>query len=175
MLVMILVMHRQEEWRSRDLWSCDNLQPVDCIQANKISHGGLWHNDRFSKVLAGIAEGAKIRVQGSSKRVTPRSYGQGSFIMCSHWKRMCRVCFIMCSHWIHTLAVILDMCLMPLAVCALWLFLILTFGASCTDKPLWLDGYLWLDDSLCFTFKLSLNDRLFRVYILVHLYSISLA
>ena len=35
---------------------------------------------------------------------------------------------------------------------------------SCTDKPLWLDGYLWLDDSLCFTFKLSLNDRLFTVY-----------
>ena len=46
---------------------------------------------------------------------------------------------------------------------------------SCTDKPLWLDGYLWLDDSLCFTFKLSLNDGLFRVYILVHSYSISLA
>ena len=30
----------------------------------------------FLKVLAGIAKGAEIRVQGSSKRVTPRSYGQ---------------------------------------------------------------------------------------------------
>ena len=46
---------------------------------------------------------------------------------------------------------------------------------SWTDKPLWLDGYLWLDDSLRFIFKLSLNIELFRVYILVHLYSISLA
>ena len=60
--VMILAMFGQEEWRSRDLWSCDNLWPVDCIQANKISHGGLWCNDRFLKVLAGIAEGAEIRV-----------------------------------------------------------------------------------------------------------------
>ena len=84
--------------------------------------------------------------------------------MCLHWKHGCRVRFIMCSHWIRALAVILDMCLMPLAVCAWWLFVILTFGVSCSDKPLWLDGYLLLDDSLCFTFKLSLNDRLFKVY-----------
>ena len=41
-----------------------------------------------------------------------------------------------------TLVVILDMCLMPLAVCALWLFLILTFGVSRSDKLLWLEGYL---------------------------------
>ena len=101
---------------------------MDCIQANKISHGGLSHYDRFSKVPAGIAKGAEIRVQGSGKRVTLRSYGQRSFIMC--------------SHWICALADILDMCLMPLAVCAWWLFLILTFGVSCSDKPLWLDGYL---------------------------------
>ena len=157
---MILVMFGQKEWRSCDPWSCDNLWPVHCIQANKISHGGLWRYDKFLKVPAGTAKGAKIRVQGSGKRVMARSYGQGSFIMCSHWKRMCRVHFIMCSHWIHALAVILDICLMPLAVCALWLFLILTFGVSCSDKPLWLDKYLWLDDSLCFTFKLSFDDRL---------------
>ena len=100
---------------------------MDCIQANKISHGGLSHYDRFSKVPAGIAKGAEIRVQGSGKRVTLRSYGQRSFIMCSHWKRVCRIRFIMCSHWIRALADILDMCLMPLAVCAWWLFLILTF------------------------------------------------
>ena len=81
----------------------------------------------------------------------------------------------MCSHWIRALVVVLDMCLMPLAVCAWWLFLILTFGVLCSDKPLWLDGYLSLDDSLCFMFKLSLNIGLFRVYILVHPYSISLA
>ena len=96
----------------------------------------------FLKVLAGIAKGAEIRVQGSGKRVTLRSYEQRSFIMCSHWKCVCWVRFIMCSHWIHALAVILDMCLMPLAVCAWWLFLILTFGVLCSDKPLWLDGYL---------------------------------
>ena len=61
---MILVMFRQEEWRSHDHRSCDNLWPVDCIQANKISHGGIWCNDRFLKVLAGVAEGAETRVQG---------------------------------------------------------------------------------------------------------------
>ena len=33
----------------------------------------------------------------------------------------------MCLHWIRYLADILDMCLMPLVVCAWWLFLILTF------------------------------------------------
>ena len=144
---VILATFGQEEWRSRDLWSCDNLQPVDCIQANKISHGGLWRNDRFSKVLAGIAEGAKIRFQGSGKRVTLRKYGQRSFIMC--------------SHWIRTLAVILDMCLMPLAVCAWWLFLILTFvfhvlisPCGLTDTYDWTMAYVshsssaWMTDSL---------------------------
>ena len=55
-----------------------------------------------------MAKGAKIRVQGSSRRVTLRSYEQRSFIMCLHW-----ICY---------LVVILDMCLMPLVVCAWWLF-----------------------------------------------------
>ena len=51
--------------RMKITWSMimwDNLWPVDCIQANKISHGGLWRNDRFSKVPAEIAKGAEIRV-----------------------------------------------------------------------------------------------------------------
>ena len=156
MPVMILAMFGQKEWRSRDLWSCDHLQPVDCIQANKISHGGLWCNDRFSKVPAGIAEGAETRVQGlpawncwvyrgSGMRVMPRSYGQRSFIMCSHWKCVCQVRFIMCSHWICYLAVILDMCLMPLVVCAWWLFLILTFVFHKLISPCGLmDTYDWV-------------------------------
>ena len=67
-----------------------------------------------------------------------------------HWKHRCRVCFIMCLHWICALVVILDMCLMPLAVCALWLFLILTFGVSCSDKPLWLDEYLLYDWTIAY-------------------------
>ena len=89
MPVTILAMFGQKEWRLHDLWSCDNLWPVECIQANKISHEGLWCNDRFSKVPAGIAKGAEIRVQGSGMRVTLRSYGQRSFIMCSHWSVCC--------------------------------------------------------------------------------------
>ena len=112
----------------------------------------------------------------SGMRVTPRSYGQVSFIMCLHWKHVCWVCFIMCSHWIpydslsgcylgHVSDASGGLCLVAVShldICGSW-----------TDKPLWFDGYLWLDDSLCFIFKLSLNNGLFRVYILVHLYSIS--
>ena len=64
--------------------------------------------------------------------------------MCSHWKRVCQVCLIMCLHWIHYLAVILDMWLMPLAVCAWWLFLILTFVFHELISPCGLmDTYDW--------------------------------
>ena len=157
---MILAIFGQEEWRS-----CDNLWPVGCIQANKISHGGLWCNDRFLKVLAGIAEGAKIRVQGSGKRVTPRSYGQGSFIMCSHWKCMCWVRFIMCSHWIHYLAVILDMWLVPLVVCAWWLFLNLTFAFHGLISPCGLmDTYDWTIAYVSYSSWAWITDSLGYIY-----------
>ena len=154
---------------------------IAAFQWYNISIGSLIGHSSYHKQLHGTFHAPGITRQANHwpmyqiRKNLNIGHGQRSFIMCLHWKRVCRVCLIMCSHWIHTLVVILDICLMPLAVCAWWLFLILTFGVSCADKPLWLDEYLWLDDSLYFTFKLSLNDRLFRVYILVHLYSISLA
>ena len=73
----------------------------------------------------------------------------------------------MCSHWKYYLAAILNMCLMPLMVCAWWLFLILLTD-SWTDKPLWLDGHLWLVDKLVFHIKTELEYISLRVYILCH-------
>ena len=50
----------------------------------------------------------------------------------------------MCLHWIRYLAVISDMWLMSLAVCAWWLFLILTFGFHVLMSPCGLmDTYDW--------------------------------
>ena len=86
-------------------------------------------------------------------RVMLGSYEQVSFIRCLHWKHMCWVHFIMCLHWIRYLVVILDMCLMPLAVCAWWLFFILTFVTHCYHLGLGLSGpstyRLWLWYKVC--------------------------
>ena len=168
-------MFGQEEWRSCDLWSCGNLWPVDCIQANKISHGGLWCNDRVSKVLAGIAEGAEIRVQG----FWHESYAKKLWTEKLHHVFALEVHGLGMFHHVFTLDSLSGCYLGHLSDASGGLCMVavsyLDICVSWTDKPLWLDGYLWLDDSLCFIFKLSLNNRLFRVYVLVHLYSISLA
>ena len=59
----------------------------------------------------------------------------------------------MCLHWICYLVVILDMCLMPLVVCAWWLFSYLDICDLWTDKPLWLDGYFQLVDKACVSYS----------------------
>ena len=156
---MILAMFKQKEWRSCDLWSCDNLWPVDCIQANKISHGGLWCNDRFSKVLAGIAKGAKIRVQGFRQE----SYAEELWTEELHHLFTLKACVSSMFHHVFALDSLSGSYLGHVSDAPEGLCLVavsyLDIYVSWTDKPLWLDGYLWLNDSLCFTFKLSLNDK----------------
>ena len=69
------------------------------------------------------------------------------------------------DHWyvIYDSFLIPDMCcLCCMAVCACRLFLssYLVFHlVYYTDKPLWLDGYLWLDDKVCVSYWSSVWTR----------------
>ena len=96
---------------------------------------------------------------------------------------MCCGCYLVvvigplvCYLWLFLISDMCCLCCMAVCACRLFLSSYLVFRLVYdTDKPLWLDGYLWLDDKACVSCLSTVWICFPLLYILVLLYSIFLS
>ena len=133
----MLAEFRQEEWRSRDeSRDLQHLQALGHIGSNKISYGGLWHNDITDAPRSGKRSRSRVRLsqdkQGQGLEPEMAGYWHESYAEAS-WKRLDvlltklmnrrRPCDMPCRCDRTEIHHILDRWLMPLADSALRRFL----------------------------------------------------